>query len=184
MILADAKQLAADFMALLPQDCYRRAVVAGSVRRQKPEVKDIEIVIEPNTEGLFTNSGVNLLWTQIDYLVSVGTIKRHLYPTHLSDGTTELREKWGDKYRGCEYRGATVELFTANEINWGAILCIRTGPANFSRKVVTNILEGDRFRQKDGNVICVLDGGIIAVPDETCFFRMAGMPYVEPEERQ
>ena len=29
MILADAKQLAADFMALLPQDCYRRAVVAG-----------------------------------------------------------------------------------------------------------------------------------------------------------
>jgi len=46
MKLSEARLIAEDFLGGIDQYC-KRAIIAGSVRREKPEVKDIEIVAEP-----------------------------------------------------------------------------------------------------------------------------------------
>lgn len=179
---AQAMEDAESFRALFPAACIERWEFAGSLRRRKSEVADIEHVVipafgdVPRGDGLFTvQERVNLLWHHLDAMVKAGTVSKHVY------GGAGYR--WGDKYRGVDYRGFNNEIFCADADNWGNTFLIRTGPAEFSQRVVTRLKDGGMYRQVEGYLIHVHTADRVPVPDEETYFRLAGMQYVPPERR-
>lgn len=201
--LRQAEQDAEEFQLMFPLDSWEVWETAGSVRRRRAEVGDIEHVIIPRFGELIDDSSLfgekkphaNLLFVALDRLVADGKLTRHIY------GATGHR--WGEKYRGVDYRGFNHEIFIADHSNFGATLAIRTGPAEFSQKLVTN-LRRQSHRNKDGYVwrcdkcnacdgfgrgcnLCNETGLMpvdkINVPDERTYFRLCGIPYLEPEKR-
>jgi DNA polymerase/3'-5' exonuclease PolX len=177
----EASEDAFAFQAMFPPETYKRWLFAGSLRRGRPEVGDVEHVIEPafgEVEiggGLFPKrERVNLFASHLDALVAGQTVTKHIY------GATGFR--WGERYRGVDFRGFNHELFFADADNWGAMLLIRTGPADFSQRVVTALKNGGMYRQQDGYLWA--NGDVkVPVPDEQTYLRLAGMPWKEPHER-
>lgn len=146
--LALAAKDAADFIELCA-GTFERWEVAGSVRRQRESVSDIEHVAIPKfgdvpaggDGGLFAERG-NLLNARLDQLVKDSVIMKHLYNASL---------RWGEKYRGADFRGFNHEVFQADADNWGPQLAIRTGPADYSKMLVTKLMSRG-YRQRDGYV--------------------------------
>jgi DNA polymerase/3'-5' exonuclease PolX len=194
------------FRAMFPPAAFRRWEIAGSVRRGRAEVSDVDHVVMPTFEasGLFGDADkVNLLFHRLDALVAVREIAKHVYGTNES-GSPVYR--WGPILRGIDFRGAKHEIWTANPDNWGVILTIRTGPAQFSERLVTQ-LRRNGYRNKDGHVwACApcpacgsdrvdkackrCDGTNLEpvercrVPDEQTYFRLAGMKWLVPKDRR
>ena len=181
---ADALRDAEAFRALFPPSCYKRWEFAGSLRRQRPEVGDVEHVVEPAFElrqdplGMFDNPvPYNLLFGRLDLCVaSEEFVAKHLY------GVTGYR--WGEKYRGVDFRGFLHEIWCADEFNWGNILLIRTGPDSYSKQFVDTLRKGQNYRQQDGYLIHVASGERVRCPDEQTYCQFARLPYVRPEDRQ
>lgn len=182
--LAKADRDAHAFRELFPNDCFLVWEIAGSVRRRRADVGDIEHVIIPAfgdvaAGGMFDDTiRVNLLWHHLDNLIADGTLTKHVYETVRGD---QFRR--GDVYRGVDFRGFNHEIFLATAENFGSTLLIRTGPADYSRNFVDRFLRGGLYRQQGGNLIHVKTGDIIPVPDEATYYRMAGLPFVTPERR-
>lgn len=179
-----AFQDAQDFRDLLTGG-FERWTIAGSVRRMKPYVGDVEHVVVPafseRPVGLFGGAveHVNILWDKLDRLVEAGQAEKAVYG--------ETGHRWGDKYRGVLFRGFKHEIFTADARNYGAILAIRTGSADFSQRLVTAMKQGGRFRQQDGYVRYANGasaGEVRACPTEEEFFQLCGMPFRGPEARE
>jgi DNA polymerase/3'-5' exonuclease PolX len=95
---------------------FERIEIAGSIRRRKADVGDIEIVAipKPYEVGLF------------------------------ACGIAPIVDKW-PKVRGelpCKYtrrmlpEGIALDLFFATRENWGLIFAIRTGSADYSHLVL------------------------------------------------
>lgn len=154
---------------------------AGSLRRLLPEVGDVEHVVIPMIElrdvGLFGETEpVNLLWVRSEELLRENKISEHIYP----NGTG----RWGEKYRGISYRGFAHEIFCADAANFGSVLAIRTGPAEYSKNLVTKFHRpGCRLIQKDGYLRYKNSGDVFSVPTEEAYFAACGVPWVSPEKR-
>lgn len=167
------------FRALFKPELFSVWTVAGSVRRRKEEIGDIEHVVIPEHGAatlpgqMFPQGCVNLMLHRLDELVAGGEITRQVK----SDGRT----RWGDRYRACVHGGVVHEVFLATPSNYGAILAIRTGPADWSREMVT-ILRARGLRQEGGYVRDGA-GNAIPCPTEQKFFELCGMQYIEPHER-
>ena len=139
----------AEALRELFEGTYQEWHVAGSVRRRQPHVGDVEHVVIPrfgeleDTGSLFAGrQTVNLVLQRSEQLVYAAPgeaeagrdwVTRHVYP----DG----RNRWGERYRGLSFRDFAHELFLADPdgSNLGPTLAIRTGPADFSRKLVTQL---------------------------------------------
>lgn len=177
--LAEALKDAQSFRDLF-EGHYSRWMIAGSVRRQKPEVADIEhvVIIGPT----FWKSMESLLDPGGMFPDPASPLSKHVYKMNHKDGTITDQFRWGDKYRGADFRGFNHEVFTADEDNWGAILAIRTGPAEYSEHLVT-VIQRKGLKQADGYVV-YKSGDRYKVPTEQSFFDACGVPFVEPRLRK
>lgn len=169
--------------------CYERWEIAGSLRRNKPDIGDCEHVVIPkfaeipNPASMFGEPvRTNLLWNCADELLDLGILTKHVYAVLLADGSETTKTVWGEKQRGFDANGYMHEIFTAYPDNWGSILAIRTGSGEFSKALVTRLLAGGRLRQADG-FLKYADGTIYPCRDEQVFFAACGVPYMEPAER-
>jgi DNA polymerase/3'-5' exonuclease PolX len=158
---------------LLAPSCERIAI-AGSIRRLKDEVGDIELVTVPafgeEPDGLWGGSKpLNLLQARVTELVS--------------DGTLEVLSG-GERYAKLVFEGMQADLFMVlPPAQWGVILTIRTGPADFSQKMVTRArakrmhVAGGALRygmaQEECERGCECD--VAKTPDEASFFRFLGL---------
>jgi DNA polymerase (family 10) len=144
----------------LAPHCYR-IEIAGSIRRRKADVGDIEIVAipKPYDVGLFAS------------------------------GIAPIVDAW-PKVRGdlpCKYTqrtlpdGIALDLFFATHDNWGLIFAIRTGSADYSHRVLACGWVSNGYKSADG--MLTRDGIAIPVREERDLFRMAGVPWSEPESR-
>ncbi|NIV32842.1 MAG: hypothetical protein GWN58_26370 [Anaerolineae bacterium] len=145
MALEHARKLATALVEQLEPAC-QRIEIAGSIRRQKPNPNDIELVAVPSYDpGLRMQSmwdsqvessvPTNLLDERCNDLLRAGTLEKR--PDRRS------RHCWGTGikravfYQGQDY--APVDLFQVIEPRqWGVIFAIRTGPGDFNRLLVTN----------------------------------------------
>ncbi len=159
-------------------------VVAGSLRRGKPEVGDIEIVAVPRIErvsnaafdlfGTATEAENNLLEMRIGELVASAELELD----------TQLRRN-GAKYKRFRAQGIAIDLFIAQEMNYGNILAIRTGNAEFSHALVTPRRQGGlmpgNLRQAEGYLWHGEER--IDCPTEEAFFEALGVRWAEPRMR-
>jgi DNA polymerase/3'-5' exonuclease PolX len=186
--LAYAERLAALLVERLAPGCAR-IEVAGSIRRHSATVKDVELVCIPKRTSvnrlemllnvLLTTNDRPIFRSRRDLLTAMGR--------PVDDGPDVRR--WGERYkRFClwandRYGIVAVDLFLATVDNWGAILAIRTGPDAFSKALVTHIKYRTPYRQRDGVLVRQTSGEVVPVPEEREYFRLAGVPWIAPEQR-
>lgn len=172
--LAQAQPLAEKIRAALAPAC-RRVEIAGSIRRQKAEIGDIEIVCIPQyAPDLFGDPGQSLL-----DLLLVDLLKNE----RLLPGGAN-----GDKYKNFYVPaadGLKLDLFITSPECWGVIYTIRTGSADFSHKLVTprkhgGLLPSD-LRVADGRIW--RGNEALETPEEADVFKAMGMDWIEPRER-
>ena len=157
---AEAYKLALEVLEQLKPYC-ERIEIAGSIRRKKAEVGDIEIVAipKPFEIGLFQT------------------------------GIASVINQW-QKVKGelpCKYTqrilpsGIKLDLFFAEEGNWGSVFAIRTGSADYSHKVLANGWVRQGFKSEGGYLF--RDGERYEVREEKDLFKLIDIPYVPPEDR-
>lgn len=151
-----------------------RVEIAGSIRRDVPWVGDIEIVAIPKP-------AVNLFGEK-DY--DPGEI----YAALEGDGLNPpVIEKKGDFYARFKFFGIYVDLFIATPEKWGCIFLIRTGSADFSRRLVTKKWQNgycpDDLYFSEGRLWSINESDAFSTPEEKDVFRIIGIEYVDPEQR-
>lgn len=181
-----ARELALRYMESLMPYC-ERIEIAGSIRRKKAEVGDIELVAIPKTDIVADMFG---------------------HPLNLSSAldtqTKRLAISWGAVVikNGPRYKkfalaeGLALDLFIVMPpANWGVIFTIRTGPGEFSNALVTprnqRTKEGRRgllpswARVDEGHVKHRETGKPVGpMPEERDFFKFCELEYILPEERK
>jgi DNA polymerase/3'-5' exonuclease PolX len=164
--LYEAQKIAARVVAELAPHCAR-IEVAGSVRRCKPEVGDIEIVCIPLRHpcGLFGDE-----WERDPGFVA----KVNQWPA--------VRGKAEGKYTQRTLpEGIALDLFTATADNWGLIYAIRTGSADYSHRVLASGWVRNGYVSSGG---MITKGGVpVKVREEWDLFTLAGVKWVPPEAR-
>jgi DNA polymerase/3'-5' exonuclease PolX len=190
MNLAGARAIAEEVRDALSPDC-ERIQIAGSIRRGKPEVKDIEIVYIPRMIlpqpalfdlGLSADSSIPATDRAIDDLIANATLARD-----------DKVKRWGPKYKRAVHvqTGMVVELFAATGDNWGYIYALRTGPAEFNHLLVTKKAYGGAMPADmyvHSGYLWHTDGEAGAhtcchMPSEEVFFATLQLPCWPPEER-
>lgn len=183
--LAEAETLAQEVVGLIAHACTR-IEIAGSIRRRNPDCGDIEIVFIPlitqekDPADLFGEATIdrNHEWEAINHLRTHGIVADRLS----KDGHACFGEKW----QRLTYKGFGVDLFAADAETWGVTLAIRTGPADFSRQLVTAKAEGGFMlmgqHMKGWRVI---DRGVaLPTPEEQDVFTALEMEWIRPEDRR
>jgi DNA polymerase/3'-5' exonuclease PolX len=180
--LREARALADEVVGLLGSVCAA-VTVAGSIRRQRPQIGDIELVACPTTRP----AGLDLFGeatATVDELDEAARelLRRGVFGTRPDKNG---RPAVGPKFKCLSYKGFGLDLFSTTPTQRGLILLIRTGPASWSHSFVTPRLQGGwlpaGMRVRDG---WLLDGGAqVPTRTEEDVFRHVGLPYLEPERR-
>jgi DNA polymerase/3'-5' exonuclease PolX len=151
-----------------------RVEIAGSIRRQKPMVGDIEIVAIPKPRvDLFGNEFYE---PEIIYHAIEGDVL-----------TPPPFEKRGKFYARFQYWGMDTDLFITTPEKWGCIFLIRTGSSDFSRRIMTRKWQGgycpDNLSFRDGRMWSADSTDPLDTPEEIDVFRNLGLGWIEPENR-
>lgn len=166
--LSQMQKAANNIVALLEPHCTR-IQIAGSIRRKKPFPGDIEIVCIPKaievTDDLFD--------TRMD--VSPEFIKQ-------VNCWEKVKGEPEGKYTQRIVDGVKLDLFMATPQNWGYILAIRTGSAEYSHWVLAATWVRLGYKGVDGNL--TREGKVVPVPEETTLFELLKLDFVEPENRE
>lgn len=153
-----------------------RINIAGSIRRGKPDVKDIELAAIPKPgRDMFGEIDLDGP-TALDAVLNKHIIDRGGYLI-----------KGGRRYKQFHLsEGINLDFFLVlPPAQFGVIFAIRTGPADFSRWLVTPRSKGGALpshcRVKDGGVYD--ETGLIPMPEEQDFFDLLGVEWIEPSVR-
>lgn len=190
--LDTASQVADEILQTLWPAC-ERIELAGSIRRQRQYVGDIEIVAIPRIRrqlDLFSRPVPGQTISELDELADALRAARRLTPRPAPDG----KIAWGQRYKRAVYRPQrpglptmAVDLFAVlPPAEWGVIMAIRTGPANLSKLLVTPRAQGgllpDGFRVQRGRLISPT-GMPIPTPEETDLFKLLKLRYIPARDR-
>lgn len=178
----EAQLVANELLEALRPTCTRLAV-AGSLRRGEREVKDVELVALPKRapDLLGAANGPCQLTLKLRELAYAGAI-RWRGETHPTSSTPFLEERraW---FLVSLPREVRVDLFAVRPpAQWGAIFAIRTGPADYSRRLVT-VCQRRNLRSMGGRLVD-WTGKTVSTPEERDFIEACGLPYVEPRDRR
>ena len=169
--LFQAELIAARVMALLRPHCLQ-IEVAGSIRRRRPTVGDIEIVCVPKP---FDSTPL------------------------FASGLATVVNQW-EKVKGelpCKYtqrrlpEGIALDLFMADPNGFGLQLAIRTGSARWSHEVLAKAWVRAGFRSEGGLLRRVENangvynlGAVVPCRSERQLFELIGLPWTAPEQRE
>jgi DNA polymerase/3'-5' exonuclease PolX len=190
MKLDEAKAIAEGLVEGMRPYCAR-VEIAGSIRRRKAEVKDIEIVAVPKWELAPVEEQVRDLFGSPPRAPQNFNLL-HFWATKLSGvrwikpGTSEVVD-WQPKPEGKYWRGIVggrikLDLFLARPDNFGLIFLIRTGSADFSQGLVTFAKHRTSFRVGEGS-LRDRDGKVLETFEERDVFDALRLDWVEPELR-
>jgi DNA polymerase/3'-5' exonuclease PolX len=168
--LPDAERIARGMAGALIPFCSR-IEIAGSVRRRKSIVGDVEIVCTPYiTRDMFGAAVGDSFLEGVDWT---------LYGDVLANGP---------RYKKIMLReGIQLDLFIVlPPAQFGWLFLLKTGPADYSRRMVTARREGglmpSNLKSKHGAIWS--RNHIIETPEEQDVFDLFGMAYTEPRLRK
>lgn len=150
-----------EVLIIASEVCYRlkphceRIQVAGSIRRQKPEVKDIDIVLIPSD------------------VVKLANAVSRMGP-HTIDG---------DKLKRVSYKGTQVDIYYATPDTWAALLLIRTGSKENNIRLCSAAKRKGWKLHANGNGLFNEKGERIAGDSEESIYKALGLKYQEPWDR-
>ena len=182
--LAEMQLIACQLLDLLEPVTERRQVV-GSVRRREPLVGDLEILVSPKLEPY----EVNLFGEVLSYC----DLLQNWHRDQLRDGTythrlsSDGKRADGGKYKRLTSAGVAFDLFICRpgEQEFGVLEAIRTGPADFSRRLVTQRSAGGMlpFGMRVADGVLWHGNRKVETPDERDFFDAIGVVWIPPEMR-
>lgn len=151
----------AERLAAILEPCCERIAIAGSIRRKRPQVKDIDLVLIPSNISAL---GITLL--------------RH--------GEILNKKRLDSKTRIIKYRfhGIPVEIYIANAHTWPMLLLVRTGSASHNQMLAMRARAmGLRFKA-NGEGILDGEGRRVSGETEESIFEALGLEWVPPGERE
>ncbi len=188
--LSVAEVVAEELVELLSPVC-ERIQIAGSLRRKKAEVGDIELLCVPNWQAV-----LDLFGEEVE---SMSLLDGHI-ETLMAQGILEQRGGMGkmNKLMRHNESGIPVDIFSTSQDHWGMALVVRTGPKELNIKLMGDLKRmgheghaygvatyGDlkkpssvtlnRYRADVSEVMC---------PTELEVFDIAGWRYIPPTERE
>lgn len=164
--------------ALLP--ACARIEIAGSLRRQVAHVKDIEIVAIPKMRRDLFGEPMEGEQTELDLRIAELIAGGALEPRLDRNGSKRM----GQRYKALRAvrSGLPLDLFAVlPPAQWGAIYAIRTGPADFSKYLVTEC-QRQGLRCEGGRLI-TSGSQTVPTPTEADFFRECGVKLRDPRDR-
>jgi DNA polymerase/3'-5' exonuclease PolX len=176
MQLEQARWIALAKLADLAPFTVRREI-AGSVRRCKPDVHDIEILCIAKTAPITDMFGA-----------VTGQASA------LEENMDALVKGWNAKYKrnGPQWKtiilpdGINLDIFISTSETWGVEYVIRTGNKDFSKKCVT-VRRAGGFLPSDCKVEdgwrVKRNGKTISLPEEIDFLNFLGLGWIEPQAR-
>lgn len=166
-----------------------RCVIAGSLRRKKKRVGDIEIVCIPTfetTKKVRVDNQRDMFSKPKCKVFKTNSVVGHIERDGICD-TSDSRDytiiKGGNRYHQVLYCGMQCDIFMTNRKQWGRMLAIRTGPAGYSIKLASRCNELG-YKGHNGELVS-LDGNRTkpSFPTEKSFYEFLGWDYPEPENR-
>jgi|GEM_PF-1871727 len=170
VVLAEGREIAAGVVRTMAS-AGGYVEVVGSVRRGRPIVGDVEVLVRGIGDG-----------EVVQAILATGA-KRG------APNKAGARAPWGPRYYRCvlpRANGQTIglDVFVAlPPAEWGVLKLIRTGSADFSQAVVTR-LHRYRLKSEDGRVIYQSTRAVIPTPTEEGVLRLARLPWIPPSERE
>lgn len=171
MELQQAKAIAEELKGLLELAC-ERIEIAGSIRRRKPEVGDIELLCIPR------------------YVAGVDQLDREIGSLFIRRILGFRLNKRGSKVYGPKNKllvhlpsGIGIDVFSTEEDCWPVALVVRTGGKVTNQRIATAALRkgyrfrayGDGFDTPNGHIHC---------SSEREVFEVVGLTYKDPVERE
>jgi DNA polymerase/3'-5' exonuclease PolX len=187
MIKDEALPIAQKLVDLLIPGCTR-IEIAGSLRRLKPEVGDIEIVARPDLRPARPLFGIPYQSTQIEMILQSLELGDDEYiRLHRCLGGNKFMQYWVSIDGGRTWC-IKLDLFLITPpADWGVIYLIRTGPKEFSHWIVTPKSIGggmpDGYHCQDGRIMDLQNKFHAPCPEEIDFFKFCGLDYMEPNSR-
>ena len=180
--LEEARAVAEGIKGLMATACAR-IEIAGSIRRQKPDVGDIELLYIPllapeDTGNLFQETRMmNLADERLDHLLHTGVIEERLN----AKGST----MWGQDNKLAVHleSGINVDFFSADEENWFNRLVCRTGGKNNNQRIAMAAQKMEMTWKPYGSGFLSHDEGMIVCKSEEDVFKAVCLPYLPPEKR-
>ncbi len=155
ILLERAEQVAKVVIDKLSPYC-KKIEVAGSIRRRRPYVNDLDFVLIPADPW-------NLSW-EIKAL-----------------GIAILN---GDKLKRVNHNGIQLDFYIATPETWATLFLIRTGPTESNVHLCTLAKKRGWHLFANGDGLFDQNGKRIAGDSEQSIFQALGLEYREPPERQ
>ena len=172
MEIEKAKGIAEKIKAVLESSC-ERIVIAGSIRRQKPDVGDLELLCIPKYID-----GVDMLDAKIQTMIYFDMLGYRL-------------NKLGSKVYGAKNKlllhrpsGIGVDIFSTTEECWPVALVVRTGGEKTNKEIASRALERGKKFHAYGRGFTRADGSELICQSEADVFKAVGLAYREPWERR
>lgn len=171
--------------------CLKTAI-GGGLRRVKPDVHDIELVLLPHWEeaqaDLFGGAVVHSAKYCSEFCPKLDSVLGSLLEEGVLawDEETVRRGSFYKRFVVPALGGLACEIFCARNLNnWGNILAIRTGDAEWSKACITSRSEGGLLRpglKQVKGFVERSDGGVVPCVTEGMFFQLCGLSEA-PEPR-
>jgi DNA polymerase/3'-5' exonuclease PolX len=172
--LTAAQQTAVHIANTLAPFCHRIAV-AGSIRRQRPQVGDIEIVALPQRQ-------TDLLGIVVPGLMPLEAFLLEKQ-VHIIKGGYDPKKKAIQKYIQFQYGRYSVDLFMPESpAHWGSIFTIRTGSHDFNMWLMNTRAPQTAIRFING-LLYTWSRQLVPTPEEEDVFAALQMEFVPPNKR-
>ena len=151
---SEARRVAETLMGRLKPYC-ERIEIAGSLRRHRPEVHDIDLLAIPKTP----NSLVRFFVEE------------------------RIKPSGGEKYLKFMCQGISADLYLADRFTWPTLLLIRTGSKEHNIMLAKRAKALGMKLHADGRGLATSGGNVIEIRGEADIFSALKLEYKEPWER-
>jgi len=158
MRLEQARQIANNIKKILTPYCDR-IEIAGSIRRGKPIVHDIDIVLIEKPESALIIPSL---------LATIGAITLN--------GSKIKRLHYGDA-------DINIDIYTATPASWSTLLLIRTGSKENNIRLATIAKRKGWQLKANGDGLFNNHGDRITGDTEESIYQVLDIPYQEPHDR-
>ena len=182
----DALAVAKEIVQLIKPRC-ERIIIAGSLRRRKQEVGDVEIVFIPkftmtkDLNSLFPEQiRTNDTFLAIKEMLDGKTIEKRLNENGL--------ESWGNKNKLAVHArsGIPIDFFATDDLCWFNYLTCRTGGAENNKRIAMTANKKGWTWNPYGPGFSKMDNPnekSVTMLSEKDVFDFVGLTYLEPWER-